>query len=93
MIAPSLWMHITNFLYPREMAQSIFRSLKQKGRLILIEYRQEDPGVPIKLLHKMSEKQARSKKSLRSGIVWKETLDFLPQQHFIVFEKPPSAEK
>jgi ubiquinone/menaquinone biosynthesis C-methylase UbiE len=79
------------FSYPREMAQSIFRSLKQKGRLILIEYRQEDPGVPIKLLHKMSEKQAR-KEICEVGYVWKETLDFLPQQHFIVFEKP-SAEK
>ena len=79
------------FSYPREMAQSIFRSLKQKGRLILIEYRQEDPGVPIKLLHKMSEKQARKEIS-EVGYVWKETLDFLPQQHFIVFEKP-SAEK
>jgi len=79
------------FSYPREMAQSIFRSLKQQGRLILIEYRQEDPGVPIKLLHKMSEKQAR-KEICEVGYVWKETLDFLPQQHFIVFEKP-SAEK
>jgi ubiquinone/menaquinone biosynthesis C-methylase UbiE len=73
------------------MAQSIFRSLKQQGRLILIEYRQEDPGVPIKLLHKMSEKQAR-KEICEVGYVWKKTLDFLPQQHFIVFEKP-SAEK
>ena len=79
------------FSYPREMAQSIFRSLKQKGRLILIEYRQEDPGVPIKLLHKMSEKQARKEIS-KVGFVWKKTLDFLPQQHFMVFEKP-SAEK
>ena len=75
------------FSYPREMALSIFQSLKQKGRLILIEYREEDPGVPIKLLHKMSEKQAR-KEICEVGFVWKETLDFLPQQHFMVFEKP-----
>jgi hypothetical protein len=39
----------------------------------------------------MSEKQAR-KEICEVGYVWKETLDFLPQQHFIVFEKP-SAEK
>ena len=75
------------FSYPREMALSIFQSLKQKGRLILIEYREEDPGVPIKLLHKMSEKQAR-KEICEVGFVWKKTLDFLPQQHFMVFEKP-----
>ena len=69
------------------MALSIFNALKENGRLILIEYRQEDPGVPIKLLHKMSEEQ--SVKEITSvGFVWKKTLNFLPQQHFMVFEKP-----
>ena len=78
------------FSYPREMALSIFNALKENGRLILIEYRQEDPGVPIKLLHKMSEEQ--SKKEITGvGFVWKKTLDFLPQQHFMVFEKPKTA--
>ncbi len=75
------------FSYPREMAESIYKSLKEKGRLFLIEYRKEDPKVPIKLLHKMSEKQA-IKEITSVGFVWKETLNFLPQQHFIIFEKP-----
>jgi predicted methyltransferase len=73
------------------MAISIFNALRPKGRLILIEYRKEDPKVPIKLLHKMSEAQAK-KEITEVGFVWKKTLDFLPQQHFIIFEKPKSAQ-
>ncbi len=74
------------FSYPREMMQSIVKSLKPKGRVVLIEYRGEDPTVSIKLVHKMTVKQAR--KELESvGLKWKETKNFLPQQHFIVFEK------
>lgn len=75
------------FSYPREMAYSIYQALKKGGRLILIEYRKEDPSVPIKLLHKMTQKQA-IKEISQVGFVWKKTLDFLPQQHFMVFEKP-----
>lgn len=75
------------FSYPHEMAESIFDALKLGGKLILIEYRKEDPAVPIKLLHKMSEEQAK-KEITPAGFKWKKTLDFLPQQHFIVFEKP-----
>lgn len=78
------------FSYPHEMAESIFDALKPGGKLILIEYRKEDPAVPIKLLHKMSEEQAK-KEITPVGFKWKKTLDFLPQQHFIVFEKPISS--
>ena len=75
------------FSHPREMAQSIHDALREKGRLILIEYRMEDPSVPIKLLHKMTQKQAIEEIS-QVGLVWKKTLDVLPQQHFMIFEKP-----
>jgi ubiquinone/menaquinone biosynthesis C-methylase UbiE len=75
------------FSYPREMMESIVRSLKPGGRVVQVEYRAEDPDVPIKRLHKMSVDQAR-KEMAASGLVWKETKDFLPQQHFIVYEKP-----
>lgn len=75
------------FSFPREMMESIVKGLKPGGRLIQIEYRGEDPDVPIKLLHKMTVAQAR-KEMAAVGLVWKETKDFLPQQHFIVFEKP-----
>ncbi len=75
------------FSYPREMMESIWKSLKPGGRVVEIEYRGEDPKVPIKPLHKMTVAQAR-KEMAAVGLVWKETKEFLPQQHFIVFEKP-----
>ena len=74
------------FSYPREMMQSIVKSLKPGGRVVLIEYRGEDPTVPIKRVHKMTVAQVR--KELEAvGLKWKETKGFLPYQHFIVFEK------
>jgi ubiquinone/menaquinone biosynthesis C-methylase UbiE len=77
------------FSHPYEMGQAIAKALKPEGRLVLIEYRAEDPRVPIKPLHKMSEEQA-IKEMARVGLRWVETRDFLPQQHFLVFQKPPS---
>ena len=75
------------FSYPREMMESIVRSLKPGGRVVQVEYRAEDPDVPIKRLHKMSVAQAR-KEMAAVGLAWKETKTFLPQQHFLVYEKP-----
>lgn len=75
------------FAYPREMMESVVKALKPGGRFVQIEYRGEDPAVPIKPLHKMTVAQAR-KEMAAIGLVWKETKDFLPQQHFIVFAKP-----
>ncbi|PYP84275.1 MAG: SAM-dependent methyltransferase [Blastocatellia bacterium AA13] len=74
------------FSYPREMMESIVRSLKPGGRVIQVEYRGEDPDVPIKRLHKMTVAQAR-REMAAVGLIWKETKDFLPQQHFIVYQK------
>jgi FkbM family methyltransferase len=74
------------FSYPREMMESIVKSLKPGGRVILIEYRGEDPTVPIKKLHKITVAQARKEMAV-IGLAWKETKGFLPQQHFMVFEK------
>jgi ubiquinone/menaquinone biosynthesis C-methylase UbiE len=75
------------FSYPREMMESIVKSLKPGGRVILIEYRGEDPEVPIKRVHKMTVAQARREMEA-VGLIWKETKNFLPSQHFIVFAKP-----
>ncbi len=75
------------FSYPREMGLGLARSLKPGGRLVLIEYRGEDPRVPIKRLHKMTEAQAR-KEMAAIGLDWESTLTFLPQQHFMVFRRP-----
>lgn len=75
------------FSHPREMSESMYRALKPGGRIALVEYRAEDPLVPIKPLHKMSEEQA-IREMAASGLRWVETLDILPQQHLIFFEKP-----
>ncbi len=74
------------FEYPREMMLGIVEALKPGGRVILLEYRGENPMIMIKGLHKMTEKQV--KKEMKAvGLVWQETDDFLPQQHFLVFKK------
>ena len=57
------------------------------GRLVLIEYRAEDPRVPIKRLHKMTEAQAK-REMLAAGLIWEQTLQVLPTQHLMVFRKP-----
>ncbi len=75
------------FAYPYEMMQSVVKALKPGGRVVQIEYRGEDPDVPIKRVHKMTVAQARKEMAV-VGLVWKETKDFLPQQHFLVYEKP-----
>jgi ubiquinone/menaquinone biosynthesis C-methylase UbiE len=74
------------FSFPREMMQSVVKALKPGARVVQIEYRGEDPNVPIKRLHKMTVAQSR-KEMAAVGLVWKETKSFLPQQHFIVYEK------
>ena len=75
------------FSHPFEMGTAMVDALRPGGKLILIEYRAEDPAVPIKPLHKMSERQAVEE--MRAiGLSHLRTEDFLPQQHFMVFEKP-----
>ncbi|MFK7848812.1 MAG: class I SAM-dependent methyltransferase [Rhodothermales bacterium] len=75
------------FAYPFEMKQGMLSALKPGGKIVLIEYRGEDRNVPIKPLHKMTQRQARAEMEA-AGLTWVETLDFLPQQHFMIFEKP-----
>jgi len=41
------------------MIAAICRRLKPGGRLVLVEFRGEDPRVPIRPLHKMTEAQIR----------------------------------
>ncbi len=74
------------FAYPYEMMSGIVRSLRPGGKVFLIEYRGEDPRIPIKPLHKMTQHQAIEEMQA-VGLVWVETRHFLPTQHFMVFEK------
>ncbi|MEM8778834.1 MAG: methyltransferase domain-containing protein [Cyanobacteria bacterium P01_G01_bin.49] len=74
------------FAYPREMMATIVDSLKLGGRVVLAEYRRENPFIPIKMLHKMTERQVK-KEMASVGLVWQKTVESLPQQHLIFFEK------
>ncbi len=75
------------FSYPYEMMRALLTAMRPGARLYLVEYRGEDPNVAIKPLHKMTQIQA--KKELQAvGLQWRETLDFLPTQHLMIFEKP-----
>ena len=75
------------FSFPREMGERLKESLKPGGQLVLVEYRAEDPRVPIKRLHKMSEVQVkREMKAI--GLSWVRTESYLPQQHVLIFQKP-----
>ena len=72
--------------YPYEVMQSIVRALKPGGRVVFVEYRGEDPRVPIKALHKMSEAQVR-REMQRFPLTWERSDERLPLQHLIVFRK------
>jgi len=72
------------FQTPEEMMSRIRSSLKSDGRLVLIEYRGEDPNVPIKPGHKMTVKQVLFEIE-PMGFRLKETLEFLPWQHIFIF--------
>lgn len=75
------------FEYPREMGEAMVRALKPGGLIALVEYRAEDDSVPIKRLHKMSQKQAKAEMTAL-GLTSIRTIDALPWQHLMLFEKP-----
>ncbi|WP_330203563.1 class I SAM-dependent methyltransferase [Cyanobacterium sp. Dongsha4] len=74
------------FNHPREMMEGIVKALKPQGKVVLVEYRKENPLIMIKGVHKMSEKQVK-KEMEAVGLKWVTTAEFLPQQHYLVFEK------
>ena len=77
------------FDHPYEMLSAIASTLKPGGRVAFVEYRREDPAVPIKLVHKMSEAQVK-REALQPefGLRWVETYGKLPRQHVVIFERP-----
>lgn len=75
------------FDHPREMMESILKSLKPGGRVIDVEYKAEDPDVRILPHHKMTEAQA-IKEMTAVGLEHVKTIDDLPQQHVMIFDKP-----
>ena len=74
------------FSKPREMLRSIRKALKETGRLVLLEFRKEDPNVPIRLEHKMSLAEVKAELE-PEGFRIDKVLDTLPWQHLIFLRK------
>jgi SAM-dependent methyltransferase len=71
---------------PQTVLQHIREALKPDGRLVLIEYRAEDPAVPIRPEHKMTKEQVRLEVE-HEGFTQSRVYGDLPRQHLIVFTK------
>jgi len=80
------------FSHPEYMLRAMRRALKPNGRLVLVEFRTEDPDVPIKLDHKMSKKQIL-KELPANGFKLVESYDKLPWQHMMSFSPAPYPAK
>ena len=80
------------FDYPYEMMENICKALKPGGRVVFVEYRGEDPKVPIKLVHKMTEAQVR-KECAALPLEWVETNATLPRQHILIFRKTRAGQR
>jgi FkbM family methyltransferase len=72
------------FSQPQEMLRKMKAALKPDGRLVLLEYRKEDPSVPIRPEHKMSVAEAKLEVEAE-GFKLAEVLDKLPRQHVLIF--------
>jgi SAM-dependent methyltransferase len=72
--------------HPVEVLAGIRKSLTREGRLCLVEFRAEDPEVPIKPLHKMSKKQI-NKELPANGFKLVKQYDEMPWQHVMFFER------
>jgi ubiquinone/menaquinone biosynthesis C-methylase UbiE len=71
---------------PQEMLRGLRSALKANGRLVLLEYRKEDPAIPIKPDHKMSVREAKLEVEAE-GFVLAQVDESLPRQHILIFTK------
>src|SRR6266478_5030264 len=72
------------FSQPRKMLAKIRAALRPTGRLVLLEYRKEDPQVPIRLEHKMTVQEVRAEIE-PEGFRFETSLESLPRQHILIF--------
>ncbi len=72
------------FSQPGKMLEKIRRALRPTGRMVLLEYRKEDPSVPIRLEHKMTVPEVRAEIE-PEGFRFERVIDTLPRQHILIF--------
>jgi 16S rRNA C1402 N4-methylase RsmH len=73
--------------YPYEVMVELVKALKPGGRLVFVEFRLEDAKVPILTVHRMSQEQVKREMKPHAQMKYQKTLDPLPWQHVIIFEK------
>lgn len=74
------------FSQPQQMLRKLRHALKPEGRLVLLEYRKEDPHVPIRYEHKMSVAEAKMEVEAEGFLLEKVSKE-LPRQHILIFRK------
>jgi precorrin-6B methylase 2 len=78
------------FSQPQKMLQGIRAALKPDGRLVQLEYRKEDPSVPIRADHKMTVNEAKTEVEAE-GFKLSQVLEMLPRQHILIYTKTAAA--
>ncbi|MCP5113763.1 MAG: hypothetical protein GY953_23255 [bacterium] len=73
------------------MLAGLRNALRADGRLVLLEYRKEDPSIQILEDHKMSVKQVK-REIEPEGFHLDKVLHDLPRQHILIFKKTPSGQ-
>lgn len=74
---------------PQRVLRKLRQTLKDDGRLVLLEFRKEDPYVPIRPEHKMSVAEAKLELE-DEGFKLEKVIPGLPWQHILVFRKVPN---
>jgi len=75
------------FSEPQKMLRKMHEELKPGGRLVLLEYRKEDPAIPIRPDHKMSVAEAKMEVEAE-GYTLSKVDEALPRQHILIFTRP-----
>lgn len=76
------------FSQPEKMLDHMRTALKPDGRLVLLEYRKEDPTIPIQPLHKMSVQEVKTELEAE-GFKLTDVIETLPRQHILILHKAP----
>lgn len=76
------------FAHPQIMLRKLRETLKPDGRMVLLEFKKEDPGVPIRPEHKMSVEEARVEVEAE-GFKLAKVISSLPRQHILIFTLGP----